>query len=61
MEIYGTQRAAGDVTRYIAIDEGNRERISLTSSAHVSPFARALVAAADEVEQMAQYDRITLS
>ncbi len=61
MEIYGTQRAAGDVTRYIAIDEGNRERISLTSSAHVRQFARALIAAADEVEQMAQYDRITLS
>jgi hypothetical protein len=59
VEIYGSQGAAGDVTRLIAIDEGEHERIHLSSPTHAREFARALIAAADEVEQMAGYDPTT--
>jgi hypothetical protein len=54
VEVYGSQGAAGDVTRLIAIDEDDHERFHLTSSAH----ARALLEAADERPD-ASYDSIT--
>ena len=41
----------------IVIDD-DREALTLTSSDHARQFGRALLAAADEWEQMAIYDRI---
>ena len=40
------------------ITEGNREAIELSSSDHARQFGRALIAAADEWEQMAAYDTL---
>ena len=52
------QGMAGDVTRHLMITEGNREAIELSSSDHARQFGRALIAAADEWEQMAAYDTL---
>jgi hypothetical protein len=57
VEIYGSQGTARDVSRLIAIDAGEHERIHLSSSAHAGEFARALLAAADEFDQMAAHDQ----
>jgi len=54
--IYGSQGTAGDVTRHIMVTEGNYERMELSSSDHAREFGRALIAAADEWDQMATYD-----
>ena len=56
VEIYGSQGTAGDVTRHIMVTEGNYERMELSSSDHAREFGRALIAAADEWDQMATYD-----
>ena len=61
VEIYGSQGTAGDVTRHIMVCEGNREFLELSSSDHAREFGRALLAAADEWDQLDGYDRITLS
>jgi hypothetical protein len=53
IEIDGTQGAAGDVTRHIMVSDGGYERIELHSAAHARQLGLALIAAADEVEQMA--------
>jgi hypothetical protein len=58
VQIDGTQGTAGDVTRHLMITEGNREAIELSSSDHARQFGRALIAAADEWEQMAAYDTL---
>jgi hypothetical protein len=55
VQIDGTQGADGDVTRRIMIYDGNTEAVEL-SGEHARQLARALIAAADEVEQMANYD-----
>jgi hypothetical protein len=38
------------------VTEGNYERMELSSSDHAREFGRALIAAADEWDQMATYD-----
>ena len=55
VEIDGTQGIDGDVTRNIMVIEGEYERLEL-SSAHARERGGALIAAADETEQMASYD-----
>jgi hypothetical protein len=40
--------------------DGNRESLELSSSAHARQLGRALIAAADEWDQMAGYDRIKM-
>jgi hypothetical protein len=42
---------------HIMVMEGNYERMELSSSDHAREFARALLAAADEWDQMATYDQ----
>ena len=61
VEIYGTQGTARDVTRHIIVIDDDREALTLTSSDHARQFGRALLAAADEWEQMAGYDRIEVT
>jgi hypothetical protein len=55
VEIYGTQGPDGDVTRHIMVVDGNTEAVELTST-HARQLGRALLAAADEADQMATYD-----
>ena len=55
VQIDGTQGADGDVTRHIMVIEGTYERLEL-SGGHARQLGRALIAAGDEVEQMANYD-----
>jgi hypothetical protein len=59
VEMYGSQGTDGDVTRHIMVCEGNRESLELSSSDHARQFGRALLAAADEWDQMATYDELT--
>jgi hypothetical protein len=59
VQIDGSQGTAGDVTRHIMVCEGNRESLELSSSDHARQFGRALIAAADEWDQMAGYDELT--
>jgi hypothetical protein len=61
VEIYGTQGGAGDVIRRIMVSEDNRDTLELSSSDHARQLGRALIAAADEAEQMNGYDEIVVS
>jgi hypothetical protein len=55
VQIDGTQGADGDATRRILIFDGNTEVLQLSGD-HARQLARALIAAADEIEQMANDD-----
>ena len=55
VQLYGTQAADGAVTRRIMVLDGNTEAAEL-SGAYARALARALIAAADEAEQMNGYD-----
>jgi hypothetical protein len=61
VEIYGTQGTAGDVTRHIIVIDDDREALNVSTSDHARQFGRALIAAADEVEQMNGYDQIEVT
>jgi hypothetical protein len=58
VQIDGSQGTAGDVTRHIMVYNGNREAIELSGD-HARQFGLALIAAADEADQMATYDELT--
>jgi hypothetical protein len=60
VEIYRRQGAAGDITRHIMVMEGSAEYIDLNSSAHARQFAQALLAAADEWDQMSAHDQVVV-
>jgi hypothetical protein len=45
----------GNVTRHIMVVEGKYERLKLSGD-HARQLGRALIATADEAEQMASYD-----
>ncbi len=53
VQIDGTQGADGGVTRRILVFDGNTEAVEL-SGARARQLARALIAAADEVDRWAQ-------
>jgi hypothetical protein len=55
VEIYGAQGEAGDVVRHIMIVVDDRDAVDLRGSDHARQFGRALIALADEVEQMNGY------
>ena len=58
----GTQGPkCGDVTRHIMVIDGNTEALELGSATPGRQLGRALIAAADEADQMADNDRMTLS
>jgi len=61
VEIWGTQTPEGQVSRHVNVTEGGYERVTLSSAAHVRQFGEALIAAADEWDQMAGHDRIKIS
>jgi hypothetical protein len=60
VQIDGTQQGAdGDVTRHIMVIEGDHERLELSSD-HARQLGRALIAAADEVEELAVDDQVVV-
>jgi len=61
VEIWGTQTPEGQVSRHVNVTEGGYERVTLSSAAHVRQFGEALIAAADEGDQMAGHGRIKIS
>jgi hypothetical protein len=58
VEIYGEQTPQGEVSRQVDVTEGGYERVTLSSAAHARAFGEALIAAADEIEQMAESDSL---
>ena len=56
VQIHGTQGADGGVTRRILVVDGNTEAVELSGD-HARQLARALIAAADEAEQMNGYEQ----
>jgi hypothetical protein len=55
VQIHGTQGPDGDVTRRSTVVDGNAATLELSGD-HARQLGRALIGAADEVEQMANYD-----
>jgi hypothetical protein len=60
VEIYGTQSVAGDVVRRIMAIVDDRDAVDLRSS-DARQLGRALIALADEAEQMNGYDKIEVT
>ena len=57
VEIWGTQSREGDVKRFVdVLGEERRQDMTFSTSAHVRAFGEALIAAADEIDQMASRD-----
>jgi hypothetical protein len=52
VEIWGVQTADGEVRRHVDVLEGRYERLTMSSAGHARAFGEALIAAADEMEQM---------
>jgi hypothetical protein len=57
VEVWGTQ-TPGEVSRHVNVTEGGYERVTLSSAAHARQFGEALIAAADEWDQMAESDSL---
>ena len=58
VEIWGAQTPDGTVRRHVDVAEGGYERLTFSSVAHVRAFGKALIAAADEVDEMASLDPV---
>jgi len=53
---WGVQAREGDVRRYVDVTEGGYERLTFSGAVDARQFGEALIAAADEVHQMAGRD-----
>ena len=58
VEIWGAQSHQGVVDRHLDLDEERREQMTFHIPAHVRALGEALIAAADEWEQMASRDPV---
>ena len=57
VEVWGVQTPDGEVRLHVDVAEGGYERRTFSSSAHVRQFGEALIAAADEIDQMDSRDQ----
>ena len=58
VEVWGTQTPQGEDSRHVNVTEGGYERVTLSSAPHARQFGEALIAAADELDQMAGSDSL---
>ena len=62
VEIWGAQSHQGVVKRHVdVLDDERRTELTFSSAAHVRALGEALIAAADEIDQMASRDPRPLS
>jgi hypothetical protein len=58
VEVWGVQTPDGDVRRHVEVMDDERcTELTFSSSVHVRALGEALIAAADEIEQMNGYDQ----
>ena len=58
VDLWGTQTMEGQVYRYVDVLDGGSEAITLSSAAHVRALGQALIAAADEIDEMTSRDPV---